>query len=267
MVDERHDDIAVEAVGKAGRSVRQLASDLARVEVLLNRLEGAYPVADSAVAREASQATASLRGDYEGTKTDHGKRLGEAESSLRVYSGQHDALRKEYQATRDDHGARLRTLEASVTTQGQEAAAYRQTNDDRVGALRTDLETEQKDRRALGTDVSKAKDDLVKAYGDHLRTASEVFDAARAELTRNVTEAETRLKNPDFQLLAAGFGIKSAKVKDLSSARKAIAAARKYKGPYLIEFIVEAEENVFPMIPAGAGIDEMVVSIEDLKTK
>src|SRR3989338_6999408 len=79
--------------------------------------------------------------------------------------------------------------------------------------------------------------------------------------------AETRLKNPDFQLLAAGFGIKSAKVKDLSSARKAIAAARKYKGPYLIEFIVEAEENVFPMIPAGAGIDEMVVSIEDLKTK
>jgi len=79
--------------------------------------------------------------------------------------------------------------------------------------------------------------------------------------------SEVLLKNPNFQKLAEGFGIKSAKATDFESAKKAIQTARKTKGPFLIEFIVEAEENVFPMIPAGAGIGEMVVSKEELKTK
>ena len=77
--------------------------------------------------------------------------------------------------------------------------------------------------------------------------------------------SETRLKNPNFQKLADGFGIKSEKATDLQSAKEAIKKARNYKGPFLIEFVVEAEENVFPMIPAGAGIDEMIVSKEEMK--
>ena len=77
--------------------------------------------------------------------------------------------------------------------------------------------------------------------------------------------SEVQLKNPDFQKLCDGFGIQSLKVDNLKNATEAIRTARKTKGPFLIEFIVEAEENVFPMIPAGLGLDEMVVSKEDLK--
>ena len=72
--------------------------------------------------------------------------------------------------------------------------------------------------------------------------------------------SEVRLKNPNFQKLCEGFGIHALKVDTLEKGEKAIKIARKTKGPFLIEFIVEAEENVFPMIPAGAGISEMIVS-------
>lgn len=77
--------------------------------------------------------------------------------------------------------------------------------------------------------------------------------------------SEVQLKNPNFQKLCEGFGIDSIKADNLARAREAIKIARRTKGPFLVEFIVEAEENVFPMIPAGAGIDGMVVSKEDMK--
>ena len=37
-----------------------------------------------------------------------------------------------------------------------------------------------------------------------------------------------------------------------------IEAARQHEGPVLIDFRVEKEENVFPMVPAGAKLDEML---------
>ena len=77
--------------------------------------------------------------------------------------------------------------------------------------------------------------------------------------------SEVSLKNPNFQKLCDGFGIPSLKATKLADAKKAIAKARTTKGPFLVEFLVEAEENVFPMIPAGAGIDDMVISKEEMK--
>ena len=79
--------------------------------------------------------------------------------------------------------------------------------------------------------------------------------------------SEVQLKNPDFQKLCEGFGIKSLKAGNLKETKEAISIARKTRGPFLIEFVVKAEENVFPMIPAGAGIGEMVVSKEELNQK
>jgi acetolactate synthase-1/2/3 large subunit len=38
----------------------------------------------------------------------------------------------------------------------------------------------------------------------------------------------------------------------------ALAAARAVKGPFLINFLVEKEESVYPMIPAGAALHEMI---------
>lgn len=77
--------------------------------------------------------------------------------------------------------------------------------------------------------------------------------------------SEVHLKNPDFGKLCAGFGIKYLKADNFKKARQAITQARKTKGPFLVEFVVEAEENVFPMIPAGKGIADMVITKEDLK--
>lgn len=75
--------------------------------------------------------------------------------------------------------------------------------------------------------------------------------------------SETKLQNPNFQKLCEGFGIPSLKAKTFKESQKAISKARKVNGPFLIEFLVEAEENVFPMIPAGAGIDGMIVWPEE----
>ena len=76
--------------------------------------------------------------------------------------------------------------------------------------------------------------------------------------------SEVSLKNPNFQKLSDGFGIPSLKAINKKEAKEAIKEARAHQGPFLVEFVVEAEENVFPMVPAGAGIDEMVVSKEDI---
>lgn len=78
--------------------------------------------------------------------------------------------------------------------------------------------------------------------------------------------SEVSLKNPNFQKLSAGFGIPSLKAQTKEETKNAIKKARATPGAFLVEFVVEAEENVFPMIPAGKGIDDMVVSKEDFKS-
>ncbi len=40
--------------------------------------------------------------------------------------------------------------------------------------------------------------------------------------------------------------------------RPTIEEAMQIKGPVLIDFVVEAEENVYPMIPAGTSVNEML---------
>lgn len=69
--------------------------------------------------------------------------------------------------------------------------------------------------------------------------------------------SEVFLKNPDFIRLAEGFRIPAEKVKERENIISAIKRARRHKGPYLIEFEVETEANVFPIMPSGAAVDEM----------
>lgn len=69
--------------------------------------------------------------------------------------------------------------------------------------------------------------------------------------------SEVFLKNPDFIKLCEGFRIPAEKVEKRKDIIPAIRRARKHKGPYLIEFVVETEANIFPMMPAGAAVDEI----------
>jgi len=63
---------------------------------------------------------------------------------------------------------------------------------------------------------------------------------------------------PDFCKLADAYGIKSMRVETRAEAPLAIKEAREYKGPVLIDFQIDQEENVWPMVPAGAALSETI---------
>jgi acetolactate synthase-1/2/3 large subunit len=65
--------------------------------------------------------------------------------------------------------------------------------------------------------------------------------------------------NPDFALLAQAFGATGLRVERIEDVRPALEKAKRLnEGPVIIDFIVDEEENVFPMVPAGAGLDEVI---------
>ena len=64
--------------------------------------------------------------------------------------------------------------------------------------------------------------------------------------------------NPDFVKLADAFGMLGIRVTDKTQVRAAMTEAMEYDGPALIDFVVEEEENVYPMIPAGQTIHDLI---------
>ena len=64
--------------------------------------------------------------------------------------------------------------------------------------------------------------------------------------------------NPDFVKLAEAYGITGIKVTDKSQVAQAIQTAMDTPGPVIIDFIVKQDEHVFPMIPAGESVNEIM---------
>ena len=65
--------------------------------------------------------------------------------------------------------------------------------------------------------------------------------------------------NPDFVKLAESFGCKGFRIRRSGDVRRVIQQAIDYNdGPCIIDACVEKEGNVFPMIPAGAAVSEMI---------
>jgi acetolactate synthase-1/2/3 large subunit len=67
-----------------------------------------------------------------------------------------------------------------------------------------------------------------------------------------------QLNNPDFIKIAEAHGIPSRRVVKPDEVKPAIDFARQTPGPVLIEFLVEKEEAVYPMVPTGADLDAMI---------
>ncbi|MEE8317274.1 MAG: biosynthetic-type acetolactate synthase large subunit, partial [Candidatus Omnitrophota bacterium] len=63
---------------------------------------------------------------------------------------------------------------------------------------------------------------------------------------------------PDFVKLAEAYGAVGMRITKKDQVRKAIKDALKVKRPVLMDFQVEPEENVFPMVPAGQAINKMI---------
>jgi acetolactate synthase-1/2/3 large subunit len=70
--------------------------------------------------------------------------------------------------------------------------------------------------------------------------------------------AATPLSGPDFVKLAESFGIHAAGVSTRGEVLPAIADARAHEGPVVIDFRVEQEDTVYPMVPAGADLHAMI---------
>ncbi|WP_341660872.1 biosynthetic-type acetolactate synthase large subunit [Blattabacterium cuenoti] len=67
----------------------------------------------------------------------------------------------------------------------------------------------------------------------------------------------TELVNPDFIKLAHAYNIKAKKVNKREELEKSVKKALSYKKAFLLEVVIEKEDNVFPMIPSGAAVDEI----------
>jgi acetolactate synthase-1/2/3 large subunit len=67
-----------------------------------------------------------------------------------------------------------------------------------------------------------------------------------------------RLKNPEFTKIAEAHGIPSRKVEKPDQIRAAVEFARSTRGPVLLDFLVEQEEAVYPMVPPGADLHAMI---------
>jgi acetolactate synthase-1/2/3 large subunit len=68
----------------------------------------------------------------------------------------------------------------------------------------------------------------------------------------------TPLLNPDFAKLAEAYGIQGVTVTERSQVVPAVQSARRHNGPVLINFQVEQEDTVYPMVAAGASLHEMI---------
>ena len=66
------------------------------------------------------------------------------------------------------------------------------------------------------------------------------------------------LENPDFVKLAEAYNVPSCKVTKHADCQSAFQFASDTPGPVLLEFEVELEEAVYPMVPAGADLDAMI---------
>jgi acetolactate synthase-1/2/3 large subunit len=78
------------------------------------------------------------------------------------------------------------------------------------------------------------------------------------EFFYNRNYESTPLLSPHFAKLAEAYGIRSAVVSSRAQVVPAIRAARQHDGPMLIDFRVEQEDTVYPMVAAGSALHDMI---------
>ena len=70
--------------------------------------------------------------------------------------------------------------------------------------------------------------------------------------------SETPISSPDYVKLSEAYGLKGYRVHSRNEIPDTIKKVQKINGPSLIEFVVEKHDMVYPMVPAGANLDEMI---------
>jgi acetolactate synthase-1/2/3 large subunit len=133
---------------------------------------------------------------------------------------------------------------------------------------------------AIGAQIAKPNATVIDIDGDHSfnMTMTELSTAVEHELPIKVCilnngymgmvrqwqelfyghrYSKSYLKNPEYEALAKALGAAGITVEKKTDVPKAVKQMLKEKKPCVVDFRVEPEENVWPMVPAGKSLDEM----------
>src|SRR5256714_1467982 len=69
--------------------------------------------------------------------------------------------------------------------------------------------------------------------------------------------SQTVMKNPNFSKMAESFGIRGIRCDKKGEVENTVKEMLAHKGPVLVDFYVEPNEHVYPMVPSGKGLHEM----------
>jgi acetolactate synthase I/II/III large subunit len=72
------------------------------------------------------------------------------------------------------------------------------------------------------------------------------------------------IQSPDFVMVAKGYGIPGQTVSERANLKAALVQMLEHDGSYLLEIMVGKENNVFPMVPQGRGVAEIVLSNDEI---
>ena len=112
--------------------------------------------------------------------------------------------------------------------------------------------------------------ELVTAVQEKLPVKFAIFNNGYLGMVRQWQEMffdghikEVPMPGPDFVKLANAYGIPGLRVKHQEDVAAALQEAQAYAGPFLIDFVVEQETNVYPMVPPGGSLAD---TMEDPRT-
>src|ERR1051325_3825841 len=69
--------------------------------------------------------------------------------------------------------------------------------------------------------------------------------------------SQSAMKNPNFAMMAEAYGIRGIRCDRKEDVAKTVAEMLKHDGPVVVDFYVEPNEHVYPMVPSGKGLHEM----------
>ena len=75
---------------------------------------------------------------------------------------------------------------------------------------------------------------------------------------KRYSASQTGPSNPNFVKIAQGYGALSFEVTKKDQVTKTIQKALAHDGPVVMHFVVEPQENVYPMVPVGEAINNII---------
>jgi acetolactate synthase I/II/III large subunit len=78
------------------------------------------------------------------------------------------------------------------------------------------------------------------------------------ELIHEHRYSEVNITSPDLMRIAAAYGMMGMRAETKEEVAEVIAEARSHPGPVLLDFVVEQEVNVYPMVAPGKALNDMM---------